>query len=240
MHKPFSLRPPFFEFGPKAYLYGAEMLRLAEAIDRAAVALDVDVVLTPQPMDIPLLAPRMKRVMIFAQHMDPLKPGRGLGAILPEAVRAAGAVGVMLNHAERPLDRETLAATVRRADETGLATMVCADTVEDIRDIAGMAPNVIVAEPTALIGTGQTSDDAYVTETLRMVRAVNPGIMVLQGAGISNAGDVYRVMKLGAEGTGSTSGILKAPDPARMAFEMLSALRRAWDELHPEPNPARN
>ena len=35
----------------------------------------------------------------FAQHMDYLPVGRGLGSV-SEAVKAAGAVGVMLNHAE--------------------------------------------------------------------------------------------------------------------------------------------
>ena len=35
--------------------------------------------------------------------MDSLSPGKGQGSILPEAVRAAGAKCVMLNHAERPV-----------------------------------------------------------------------------------------------------------------------------------------
>ena len=30
--------------------------------------------------------------------------------------------------------------------------------------------------------------------------------------------------------TGSTSGIIKAPDPVAMAEEMISAVRRAWNE----------
>ena len=56
--------------------------------------------------------------------------------------------------------------------------------------------------------------------------------MVLQGAGISNGQDVYNVIHAGALATGSTSGIMKAADPAAMTEEMISALRRAWDELH--------
>ena len=56
--------------------------------------------------------------------------------------------------------------------------------------------------------------------------------MVLQGAGISNGQDVYNTIKLGAQATGSTSGILKAADPYAMVEEMLFNLRRAWDELH--------
>ena len=152
---------------------------------------------------------------------------------IAKAVKAAGAKGVMLNHAEKPLDMETLEKTIRRADEVGLATIVCADTVEDVKRIAHMAPNLIVAEPTELIGTGTTSDSNYVIETIKTVNEINPDIMVLQGAGISNGEDVYNTIKLGAQATGSTSGILKAADPYAMVEEMLYNLRRAWNELHP-------
>lgn len=232
MLKNFNIKPPFFEIGPKAYLYGEDMLKLAKAIDKVAIKYDVDIIVTPQYTDIPLLAQNTERILVFAQHMDSLPVGRGLGSVLPEAVKAAGAVGVMLNHAEKPLTMEEVEATIKRADEVGLATIVCADTVEDVKTIAKMGPNLIVAEPTDLIGTGQTSDSNYVIETIKTVEAINPEIMVLQGAGISNGEDVYNTIKLGAQATGSTSGIIKAEDPEAMVEEMISALRRAWDELH--------
>ena len=232
MYKDFHIKPPFFEVGPKAYLYGDDMLRLAKAIDRAAITYDVDVIVTPQYTDIRLLAENTERISVFAQHMDYLTPGRGLGSVLPEAVKAAGAVGVMLNHAEKKLTLTEIEKTIARADEVGLATIVCADTVDELKAIAKMSPNLLVAEPTELIGTGKTSDANYVKETIETVRAINPAIMVLQGAGISNGQDVYNTIKLGAQATGSTSGIIKAKDPEAMVDEMLSALRRAWDEVH--------
>ena len=233
MYQGIKINPPFFEVGPKAIIWGEAMLKLAKVIDATAKKYDVDVIVTPQYTDIKLLSDNTERILVFAQHMDPLYPGRGLGSVLPEAIKEAGAVGVMLNHAEKPLDIETLEKTIRRADEVGLATIVCADTVEDVKKIAKMAPNIIVAEPTSLIGTGTTSDENYVTETIRTVREINPDIMVLQGAGISNGEDVYATIKLGAQATGSTSGILKANDPYAMVEEMLFNLRRAWDEMHP-------
>lgn len=232
MLKNFDIKPPFFEVGPKAFLYGEKMLKLAKVIDKTAMKYDVDVIVTPQYTDISLLAQNTERILVFAQHMDSLPVGRGLGSVLPEAVKAAGAVGVMLNHAEKPLSLEEVEKTIRRADEVGLATIVCADTVEDVKTIAKMGPNLIVAEPTDLIGTGQTSDSNYVIDTIETVRGINPDIMVLQGAGISNGQDVYNTIKLGAQATGSTSGIIKASDPYAMVEEMLFALRRAWDELH--------
>ena len=232
MLKSLDIKPPFFEIGPKAIIYGEEMLKLAKVIDKTAMKYDVDVIVTPQYTDIKLLADNTERILVFAQHMDYLTPGRGLGSVLPEAVKAAGAVGVMLNHAEKPLTLEEIEKTIARADEVGLGTIVCADTVEDVKKIAKMGPNLIVAEPTDLIGTGQTSDSNYVIETIKTVNEINPDIMVLQGAGISNGQDVYNTIKLGAQATGTTSGIMKSDRPYEMVEEMLFNLRKAWDELH--------
>jgi len=231
MYKDLGIKPPFFEVGPKAYLYGEAMLKLAKVIDKTALKYDVDVIVTPQYTDIQLLADNTERIFVFAQHMDALPVGRGLGSVLPEAVKAAGAKGVMLNHAEKPLTMEEIKATIERADEVGLGTIVCANTVREIEEIAKMAPNLIVAEPTDLIGTGQTSDSEYVLQTIETVRNINPDIMVLQAAGISSGSDVYNTIKLGAQATGSTSGILKADDPYAMEEEMLYNLRKAWDEM---------
>ncbi len=232
MLKNIKIKPPFFEIGPKAFMYGEEMLKLAKVIDKTAMKYDLDVIVTPQYTDIKLLADNTERIFVFAQHMDYLTPGRGLGSVLPEAVKAAGAKGVMLNHAEKPISMEAIEKTIRRAEEVGLMTIVCADTVEDVKNIARLAPDMIVAEPTELIGTGTTSDSNYVIETIKTVNAINPDIMVLQGAGISNGQDVYNTIKLGAQATGTTSGIMKSDRPYEMVEEMLFNLRKAWDEIH--------
>ncbi len=232
MYKELVIKPPFFEIGPKAFLFGENMLKLAKAADRASEKYDVRIILTPQPTDIYMLAKELKHVLIFAQHMDPITVGRGLGSILPEAVKAAGARGVMLNHAEKPMTLADLNKAIKRADEVGLATIVCADSIKEAEAIAMLSPNIIVAEPTELIGTGQTSDEAYVIATTSAIKKINPDIQVLQGAGIKNGNDVYRTIKAGADATGTTSGIMKAEDPEAMLDEMIRAVRIAWDELH--------
>ena len=70
MYRDLKIKPPFFEIGPKAYLYGDEMLRLAKEIDRIAMKYDVDIIVTPQYTDIQLLAANTERILVFAQHMD--------------------------------------------------------------------------------------------------------------------------------------------------------------------------
>jgi triosephosphate isomerase len=232
MYKGIVITPPFFEIGPKSYMYGEVMLSLAKTIDRVAMKYDVDIILTPQYTDIFTIAHETERILVFAQHMDPLPIGRGLGSVLPEAIKAAGAVGVMLNHCEKKISISDLTQSIKRADEIGLATIVCADTVEEVAAIAQLAPNIIVAEPSNLIGTGQTSDLNYVKNTINLVNLINPEIMVLQGAGISTGQDVYDVIMMGAQATGCTSGIIRNDDPHAMTEEMIHALRSAWDKLH--------
>ena len=226
----FALKPPFFEIGPKSYLYGDDVLQLALAADAAAKKYDVDIIFTTPVVDIRRVAEATDRIFVFAPHMDPILPGRGLADTLPESLVAAGAKGVMLNHCEKPIPLSTLAQTIRRADEVGLATIVCTDTPAESAAVAILRPNIIVAEPTGLIGTGQASDMEYVAAAIRAVKDVDPDIFVLQGAGISSGEDVYRVIRAGAEATGSSSGVVKAKDRAAMVDEMISAVRRAWDE----------
>ncbi len=232
MYKNYKIRAPYFEVGPKCIMWGERMLKLAKTIDQIAYKYDLDVIVTPQYADIRLLAENTQYIHVYAQHIDPLVPGRGLGSVLAESVKEAGAVGVMLNHAEKKLTLDVIKETIARADEVGLATIVCADTVEEIRQVAELAPNLIVAEPTELIGTGVASDMGYVRDTIEAVRKINPDIMVLQGAGISGPDDVANVIRAGAQATGCTSGILKAADPEAAAEEMLWALRKTWDEVH--------
>ena len=49
-------------------------------------------------------------------------------------------------------------------------------------------------------------------------------------SGITTADDVYRVVRLGADGSGATSGILNAPDPGLRILEMAEAIVRAAAE----------
>jgi triosephosphate isomerase len=234
MYRGLRITPPFFEVGPKAYLYGQQALRLAQFADNLSQKYDVQIIFTPQYVDIPLLAEETEHILVFAQHMDSVKVGRGVGSVLPEAVRAAGAAGVLLNHAEKPLSLDEIEATVQRADEVGLATMVCGSTPEEVASIARLQPNIVLAESPALIGGGKRDNDdqLVIAQANEIVWNINPEIRVLHGAGISCGQDVYNIILSGAQGTGSTSGILLAPDPYQMLEEMIGCVRAAWDKIH--------
>lgn len=224
------LEPPFFEIGPKNYLFGDQILDLARIADEAAAKYDVRVIFTTPYANIERVAASAKNLKVFAPHMDDIPVGRGLACVLGESLKAAGAVGVMLNHAERALPLSTLVRTLARARELELMTIVCADSIAEARAVAQLSPDLMITEPAELIGSGQACDMMYVRQSIDAVMGINPDIGVLVGGGISSGEDVYRTIMAGADATGSSSGIAKAADPGAMVREMLSALRQAWDD----------
>ena len=224
-----TIKAPFFEIGPKSYLYGQDVIDLAIAADKASEKYGVDIIFTTPIVEIARVKAATKHIHVFAPHMDPIVPGRGLADILPESLVAAGAEGVMLNHVEKPVTFEVLAQTIKRAEEVGLTTIVCADSMADASKIATLNPDIIVAEPSELIGTGVSVGPEYVEAATKCVKDVNENILVLTAAGIANGTDVYNTIIAGADATGSSSGVAKAADRGAMVDEMISAVRRAWD-----------
>lgn len=221
-----KLRPPFLIVNPKSYIYGKESLQLAKQVDSLSAEFDIDVIFTAQLVDLEKIVHSTEKLFVTAQHMNGISAGRGMGKILPEGIKNVGADAVVLNHAENPLTIYELDAAMQRAKELGLLTIVCADTVLQSKAIAQLNPDVMICEPTSLIGTGTTSDDEYIIETTRAVKQVNENIFVIQAAGVTTGDDVYRVIKQGADGSGGTSGILNAPSRKEKVIEMMEALTK--------------
>ena len=229
------LQAPVFEIGLKGYTYGAEALRLARAADRLSQELGVSVIFDPQAVDIAAVARETQHLLVFAQHMDPVAVGRGVGSVLPEAIREAGAVGTLLNHSERRMTLADINRAIRRAGEVGLATMVCADSPEEAAAIAQLGPDIVLAEPPELIATSRsaaTEMRGFVERTVEMVGRIDAGIIVMCGAGVQTPDDVEKMIGLGVGGTGSSSGVLKADDPIAQMRAMLTAMKHAWIDLH--------
>ena len=226
---------PVFEIGLKGYAWGADAVRLAVAADGLAEALGISIVFNPQTVDIPAVAAATSRILVFEQHMDPVAPGRGVGAVLAEALRDAGAVGTLLNHSEKPVTLGAMARTIARAQDVGLFTLVFADSPAEAAALAHLGPDIILAEPPELIATGVSAGNVmagFVSETVAAVKAVDPEILVMSGAGVNGPEDVERMIRLGLDGTGSSSGILKAADPVAAMRAMLEAEARAWAATH--------
>ncbi len=222
-----EIKTPFLTVNPKSYLYGDASLELALAADRTAEEIGVPIYFTCPFTDIRMIKERTKHVIVTAQHMDPLVPGRGMGHVLPESLKCAGAEAVFLNHAENPLTLAVLNNTIKRAQELGMKVIAAADSVAEGCAIAKLKPDMLLCEPTDLIGTGQIAGDGYIKEVVAQIRAIDPDIKILVASGVTTADDVYKMIYLGADGTGATSGILNAPDPKVRIQDMAKAVLRA-------------
>ena len=218
------IKASFFIVNPKSYLYGTEVVKLAQIADRLAQQYHIDCLFTGQLIDLPALKQATQHLIITAQTMDPLEPGRGMGQVLPEGLQSQGVGAVVLNHAEKPLTIAALDWTIKRARTLNLMSIVCADTPEQCRAVAQLHPTMMICEPTSVIGTGTISNDDYIQQTNQAVREVDPQILIMQAAGVSTGADVTHVLQLGADGTGGTSGIIQAPDWQAKLTEMMSAL----------------
>ena len=224
-------KSPYFETGVKSYIYGDAVLEYAKAVDAAAIKYDVDALFIAPYTDIRWIVQNTEKLIVVAPYMDTLRPGRGIADVLPEAIKAAGAKGVMLNHCEKPMSLPDLKKTIDRANELDLFTFACADSIAEAKAIAQLQPDIINPEPTELIGTTEASDMTYVKETLTLIKSMFPNMLVEQAAGITNGEQVYEFLMVGNDGVGSASGILKSSNPMAMLDEMVRNVKRAKDDL---------
>lgn len=229
-------KAPFFETSVKNYIYGDAVYDYAKAVDEAAIKYDIDAIFIAPYTEIRRIVENTSRIFVFAPYMDTLRPGRGIADVLPEALKDAGAKGVMLNHSERPMSLRQIKETIDRANELGLITFACADSIQETKAIAQFQPDIINPEPSELIGTNQASDMSYVVETLKVVKELYPDILVEQAAGITTGAQIYDFIMAGNDAAGSASGILNSSDPFKLLDEMMFNVKKAKDELEKAKN----
>jgi len=201
----------------KTYLEstGKRAVELAKQAEKVSKETGVNIIVVPQFADLAKIAETVE-IPVFAQHIDPIKPGNSTGHILAESVIEAGAVGTLINHSERQLKLAEVDAIVRLTQEKKLISCVCTSNPSISAAVAYLNPDIISIEPPELIGTGVAVSQAQpeaVTNTIRLVRKVNDQAVILCGAGISRGEDVSIALKLGTHGVLVASGIVKAKDP---------------------------
>lgn len=153
---------------------------------------------------------------VFAQHVDADPPGAFTGSIPVEMLRALKVKGSLLNHSEKRVPQDMVKVAVERLHSSGLESLVCAATAKEAASMAHFSPTFIAVEPPELIGSGVSvsrSKPEIVINSVKAVKEINPKIMALCGAGVSDRDDVKKALELGAEGVLLASAFVKAKDP---------------------------
>jgi len=205
---------------------GRKALALAKIANSVARKKGANIVLSVQLADLQSISAAVS-LPVYAQHIDPITPGSHTGWILPEAVKEAGAKGTLINHSEHNIELDNISENVKKCRELGLVSVCCAATPEIAKQIAAFGPDFIAIEPPELIGGTVSVAKAkpeIISDTVKDVKAVNPKVMVLCGAGVNSAEDVSKALELGAAGVLVASAIVKSDTPEKAILELISGL----------------
>jgi triosephosphate isomerase len=205
---------------------GERAVELAKTIASVAEENGISVAVAPQNLDLYQVASQVD-IPVLAQHIDPITPGAHTGWLLAETAKAAGAVGSLINHSEHQLQPVKIEQVVKRLRELEMTSVVCARDPEVCRQVAAFTPDIVAVEPPELIGTGRAVSKVkpeVVSDAVKLVREVNPGIRVLCGAGITSGEDVRIALELGAEGVLLASSVVKAPDPRAAMMDIAKGI----------------
>lgn len=222
------LKTPVIVLNVKTYseATGSNALALAILMDKISKETGASMAITVQATDISLCAEKVK-IPVWAEHIDPIKPGSHTGWTLPEAVKTAGAVGTLINHSEHRLKLADVDLCITRAKELNLDHIVCSNNVSTSKAIATFSPNFVAVEPPELIGgdiSVTTADPDIVSNSVEAVKSISKNVKVLCGAGVKNGKDVTKAIDLGSDGVLLASGIVKAKDKEKVIRDLASGL----------------
>lgn len=219
-----SLKFPILITNFKTYesATGIAAFKLAKLHEEIGKQFGVNFAVCPQVMDIWMIASQIS-IPMLAHHFDAVTHGQFTGHILPEALKAAGADGSLLNHAEKRIPFPQIAESLNRARQVGLATVVCARDLKEAKEIASLGPDAVAIEPQELIG-GDISVSTASPEIIKTAVKEIP-IPLIVGAGVKTAEDVAIALRLGAKGVLVASGVTRAADPRKVLEEFARVLK---------------
>ena len=223
-----NLQVPIIIVNYKTYseATGKQAVRLSKIADEVSLESGVNIGVAPQFADISSIAEAVS-IPVFSQHVDPVPHGSYTGHVLLESVKEAGAIGTLINHSERRLRLFEIEALIAKTRESGMVSVVCTNNTMVSAAAAALSPDVISLEPPELIGSGIAVSKArpeVVSDTVELVKRMNPQAVMLCGAGITTGEDVSSALKLGTKGVLVASGIVKAKDPRKVLMEFSEAI----------------
>ncbi len=222
------LKTPAIVLNVKTYTEstGKNVLELARLMEKIAQESNVSMAIAVQACDLSRCVDAV-RIPVYAQHIDPIKPGSSTGWTLPEAVKQAGAVGTLINHSEHRLILADIDTCIMRAKDLGLDSLVCTNNVATSKAVATFSPSMIAVEPPELIGGNisvTTADPGIVSNTVQAVRKLNTSVKILCGAGVKNGRDVSKAVELGADGVLLASGVVKAKNKEEVLRDLAAGM----------------
>src|SRR3989442_9161518 len=93
-----------------------------------------------------------------------------------------------------------MAKSIQQCQKIGLEVIACADDLAEAETLAKLSPEYIAIAPPELIGgdlSVTTAKPEVITKAVDRIRAANPSVNVLCGAGLRTRNDVAKALELG-------------------------------------------
>ena len=212
-------------FKTYATAMGQKAVDLAQAMERASKD-HVRMIAVVSAFDLHAVKQAAPSLEVWSQHLDPVGQGSFTGWLQPENAIERGAQGTIINHAEHKVDIEHVQQLMQQLPDE-FPMCACAADVDEAHQLAELGPAFIAVEPPELIGgdiSVTTADPAIVSDTVNAVRAINPHVRVLCGAGVKDGKDVKTAVELGAHGVLLASGVTKASDVDAVLADLVAGL----------------
>jgi triosephosphate isomerase len=222
------LSRPVFIINFKNYseILGEGALRLARTAEAVSETIDVELILAPPVPRLSAVASAV-RLPVFGQSVGNQQEGKSTGAIIPEALKASGCAGSLINHSESRVPPGTIRDVIPRMKGLGLSSCVCGEDAKEIVILAGLAPEYLAVEPPELIGSGIAVSKArpeLIRESVSSVKGAGYAGRLLCGAGIVTGEDARAAVKLGMDGILVASSVVRSKDWESKIAELAGAL----------------
>lgn len=202
---------------------GKQALQITKACERAHKKTKGNIIIVPQAIDLRMIAQSTK-LTVYAQHTDTDEMGGHTGHINLDALKEAGATGVLINHSERRLPLKKIEETVKLCKKKKMTSVVCTKTVAETEKVKEFKPDYIAIEPPKLIG-GKISISEAKPELIKRAVKVSKRVKLLCGAGVHTKQDVQESKKLGSKGVLVASGVIKAKNVEKEVITLLDGFK---------------
>lgn len=196
---------------------GDRVIQLLSSVKKISEETGVRIISVAQPTDIYRVKKELG-IEVWAQHMDPIDPGKNMGWLSPYALKEAGASGLVINHSEHKMSDEMVKKTLDKAKQYGLRNVICGFNPEMVIKYDSWGPDYISYEREDMIGTGVSMITKEAENIKKLVSVLKRPLVI--GAGISTGEDIKQAIKLGAAGAILASGFVLAKDPEAKLREL--------------------
>ena len=200
---------------------GDNAIKLLTIVKRVTQETGVPIFPAAQAVDIYRITQELG-IEVWAQHIDPIDPGRHFGWISPASVKQAGASGVVINHAEHPVSPTVIQTTITQARKYQLKTLVLCETSDLARQVSAWNPDFIGYEKGELIAGPVAMIDQEEANIRQLAGEISQPLII--GAGITTGEHVRKTLAAGGKGVILASAFVKAPDPRTKLMELAAPL----------------